>query len=86
MKLIDWLKSVIERNFDKVFLFAWFALSAFLLVRYPNNERLAQFVQGGSIVGAVLMLITGNKKNPPTPDGPTAGKVVTDTHTEEETK
>jgi hypothetical protein len=83
----DWIKSIIERNFDKLFLLSLFVICAALMIRFPNmSERTAQFIMSGPIIGAILMLITGNKKIPPTPDGPTAGKVITDTHTEEETK
>jgi hypothetical protein len=84
--MIDFLKALIRENFDKLFLAALFFGGAYLLVKYPDNERLAQWVQGGAIVGAILMLITGNKKTTPSPDGPTAGKVITDTHTEEVSK
>ncbi len=82
-----WLKSIIERNFDKFFMLALFIICDLALIAFPNmGERTAQFIMSGPIIGGILMLITGNKKNPATPDGPTAGKVVTDTHTEEETK
>lgn len=84
---MEWIKSIFERNFDKFFLLTLFIVCDAALILFPAmNDRTAQFIMSGPIIGAVLMLITGNKKSQPTPDGPTAGKVVTDTHTEEETK
>ena len=67
---IEWLKILVHDNFDKLFLLTLFFGGAALLVHYPNNERLAQWVQGGAVIGAMLMLITGNKK-PPQPQPPT---------------
>ena len=83
---MNWITTLIRENFDKFFLLSLFFGGATLLVWYPDNERLAQWVQGGAVIGAMLMLITGNKKTAPSPDGPTTGKVTTTIHTEEETK
>lgn len=65
-EIVEWLKALIKDNFDKLFLLALYFGGATLLIRYPMNERLSQWVMSGAVIGAILMLITGNKK-PPTP-------------------
>lgn len=84
---LDWLKSTIDKNFDKFFMLALFIICDLALILFPNmGERTAQFIMSGPIIGGILMLITGNKKTPPSSDGPVNTRVVSDTHTEEQSK
>ena len=68
---------LLEKHFDKLFLLLFFLISTAALAWIPMNAMAEQFIISGPIMGAIIMLITGNKKQPPEPPADATTTVTT---------
>jgi len=67
---VVWLKHLIHEQFDKLYLAGLFFTGAMILVRWGALPHVADWVEKGVVIGAALMLITGNKKQSAPSDPP----------------
>lgn len=62
MKIVDFVMELIREQFDKFYLLTLFFGGALLLGFWPQNDKLVQWITAGAVIGAILMLVTGNKR------------------------
>jgi hypothetical protein len=67
--MVAWVKFLGEHHFDKLYLAGLFLMGAVILHFWGSNPAVSDWVQKGAVIGAMLMLITGNKKSPEPPAG-----------------
>jgi hypothetical protein len=61
-KILDFVLTLIHEKFDQLYLLALFFGGAVMIARWPDNDKLIQWVTAGAVIGAILMLVTGKKE------------------------
>ena len=67
-KILDFLLELIREQFDKFYLLTLFFGGAAFLIWTPDNDKLVAWITSGAVIGAILMLVTGNKRPTLPPD------------------